>query len=222
MRATMSTLASTEMQAYYAARAPIYDAVYAKPERASDIAFLRDYLPRSLTGRDVLELACGTGYWTQHIAPAARRLLASDGTAEPLALARLRPNCEAVDFHQVDAYALPDDLGSFDGAFAGLWFSHVLIEDRERFLDGLHRHLRAGARVVFIDNNRAQCRELPIVEIDAQGNTWQRRTLPDGSQHRVLKNFPDEPELRELLEERARSIEFKMLENFWLLSYELA
>ena len=63
--------ASAEMRAYYAARAPYYDAVYLKPERAKDIAFLFDYLPAVFAGRSVLEVACGTGYWTQHIAGTA-------------------------------------------------------------------------------------------------------------------------------------------------------
>ena len=39
----------------------------------------------------MLEVACGTGYWTQHLAKTAARLVATDGTAEPLAFARLRP-----------------------------------------------------------------------------------------------------------------------------------
>lgn len=84
------TSASAEMHTYYAARAPYYDAVYLKPERQDDIAFLRTHLPERLQGRDVLEVACGTGYWTRHIAPLARRMVATDGTAEPLEFARLR------------------------------------------------------------------------------------------------------------------------------------
>lgn len=40
-----------EMRAYYAARAPYYDAVYLKPERRADIAFLVGHLPQRLGGR---------------------------------------------------------------------------------------------------------------------------------------------------------------------------
>ena len=58
------SLKSAEMLAYYAARAPYYDAVYSKPERREDIAYLTTYLPERLRGRTVLEIACGTGYWT--------------------------------------------------------------------------------------------------------------------------------------------------------------
>lgn len=209
------------MQAYYAARAPIYDAVYAKPERQADIGWLQAHLPTRLAGRRLLEVACGTGYWTPHLAATARHVTATDGVAEPLALARNRPGTQGVAFTQADAYALPPALGSFDGAFAGLWFSHVPIAQRPAFLHSLHARLTPGARVILIDNSRAQCTELPIADTDAAGNTWQVRTLPDGSHHRVLKNFPTEAELRALLAPQATVTAWRELTHFWLIEYEL-
>ena len=135
------THASADMHAYYAARAAYYDAVYLKPERQADIAFLAEHLPQRLAGRRVLEVACGTGYWTQHIAPRAATMVATDGTAQPLDFARQRPGVGNVTFRQVDAYGLGDDLGRFDAAFAGLWFSHVPVQARTAFLQGLHARL---------------------------------------------------------------------------------
>ncbi len=213
--------ASAEMQAYYAARAPYYDAVYLKPERAADIAFLRSHLAERMAGRELLEVACGTGFWTQDLAPAAARLVSTDYTAEPLAFARLRPGVAAVRFEQADAYALPASLGDFDAAFAGLWFSHVPVEAREAFVASLHARLRPGARVIWIDNHERQCEDFPIAETDARGNTWQHRPLRDGSVHRVLKNFPDEATLRTLVAGRARRAHYRRLDNFWLFEYEL-
>ena len=63
------SFADTELRAYFAARAPDYDAVYLKPEREKDIAFLRRCLPDRLRGRSVLEVACGTGSWTRFWLP---------------------------------------------------------------------------------------------------------------------------------------------------------
>lgn len=167
-------------------------------------------------------MACGTGYWTQHLAKTAARLVATDSTAEPLAFARLRPGTGEVTFLQADAYALPVGLGELGAAFAGLWFSHVPIAAQAAFLASLHARLRAGARVILIDNNEAQLRDFPITETDADGNTWQQRALPDGSSHRVLKNFPTEAAMRALLAPMARSFHFQQLGNFWLCEYELA
>lgn len=215
------THASPEMQAYYAARAPYYDDVYLKPERREDIAFLSAHLPSRVAGRATLEVACGTGFWTQFLATTTRSLLATDATPEPLALARGRPNAERVVFRIADAYALPADLGQFEAAFAGLWFSHVPVEARDSFLRSLHARLLPGARVILIDNSTVQCAELPIVERDAHGNTYQRRQLKDGSIHRVLKNFPTEAELGNLVAPVAASCSYRELDNFWMFEYEM-
>lgn len=213
---------SRDMQAYYAARAPYYDAVYLKPERRADIAFLATHLPSRFAGRRVLEVACGTGYWTQFIALQAESIVATDILAEPLEFARLRPHTDSVRFLQADAYAPPPDPGPFDGAFAGLWFSHVPVGARAAFFAALHVRLVPGARVVLLDNSEVQCRELPIVERDDQGNTYQLRELKDGTRHRVLKNFPSGSELLALVAEFSVASSFQRLENFWLLEYELA
>lgn len=212
---------SSEMRAYYAERAPYYDAVYLKPERQSDIAFLSNYLPEQFKDREVLEVACGTGYWTQHIAKLARRVLASDGTAEPLEFAKLRPrhNCN-VEFALADAYKLGADLGQFNASFAGLWFSHIPVGLRSSFFAGLHERLVPGAKVVLIDNNQAQLRDFPITETDHEGNTYQQRALNDGSVHRVLKNFPVEHELVELVAPFASGLRWRELDNFWLFEYD--
>jgi demethylmenaquinone methyltransferase/2-methoxy-6-polyprenyl-1,4-benzoquinol methylase len=213
--------ASAEMRAYYAARAPYYDAVYAKPERAQDLLHLQAHIPERLATRSVLEVACGTGYWTQFIALRASSFTATDWTPEPLGFARLRPNTDSVAFVEADAYALPEALGLFDGAFAGLWFSHVPVKSRALFFHSLHSRLKPGARILLLDNSDVQCREHPIVEHDAEGNTYQHRQLRDGAVHRVLKNFPSASELSNLVSDISSSTQHTELQNFWLFEYEL-
>ncbi len=208
------------IKSYYAARAPYYDDVYDRPERREDIAFLREHLPSVFAGRSVLEVACGTGYWTQHIAPAAATMTATDAVAEPMEFARRRPGVEAVRFELADAYDLPESLGRFDAAFAGLWFSHVPVGRRHEFLASLHRRLVPGARVVFLDNSEVQARDLPITERDTEGNTYQDRRLKDGSVHRVLKNFPARAELEASIAPFGANPSHRSLQNFWLFEYE--
>jgi len=214
--------ADTSMREYYAARAPIYDEVYLRPERQRDIDELRRRIADWFAGRSVLEVACGTGWWTQFIAPVAARMTATDAVAEPLGLARLRPGVERVAFVQADAFALPAGLGSFDAAFAGLWISHVPLERRREFLAGLRARLATGAPVVLIDNTDAQCTSLPIVERDAAGNTYQMRALPDGSVHRVLKNFPSEAELRSMIAGLGAGAQYWRGAHFWAFWYGAA
>ena len=68
----------TTMVEYYARRAAEYEDVYRKPERQSDLVRLTERLAAAFPGMDVLEVACGTGYWTRRLAKSARRIVASD------------------------------------------------------------------------------------------------------------------------------------------------
>ncbi len=72
------------MQEYYAARASEYDRVYLKPERQADLRQIEQWLPTVFAGKSVLEVACGTGYWTQFIAPVAAAVVAVDAAPETL------------------------------------------------------------------------------------------------------------------------------------------
>ncbi len=206
------------MQAYYAQRAPEYDAVYLKPERQADLRQLEAWLPTQFARRNVLEIAAGTGYWSQFIAPAAASLTLTDANLEPLAIARDRVQGRAV-FVQADAYALPAELGGFNAAFAGFWFSHVPVARRHEFLQGLHALLAPESVVLLMDNRYVEGSSTPISERDAAGNTYQLRKLADGSVHRVLKNFPDEAELQALIEGLGEAGVYRETEYFWTFQY---
>ncbi len=187
------------LRSYYAARATEYDEVYVKPERQSDLRAIEAWLPPHYAGANVLEIACGTGYWTQHIAHDAAHVVAIDTSPETICIAERRVAVKRVRFLVADAYNLPRDLGRFGAAFAGCWFSHVPKARRHAFLRGLNALLIAGAKVILLDNQYVEGSSSPITEADSDGNTYQTRQLKDGSMHRVLKNFPTEEELQSSL-----------------------
>ena len=207
------------MHDYYAARAPEYDRIYLKPERQPDLRRIEAWLPGVFAGRSVLEIACGTGYWTQFIAPVATRVLALDAAPETLQIARGRAGVADVEFVTGDAYALPVRAPGFEGAFAGFWYSHIPKSRIAGFLAGLHRTLAPGARVVFLDNLYVEGNSTPLSERDAEGNTYQLRQLQDGSTHRVLKNYPDEGELRAATQGLARELRLHRWDYYWALEY---
>ena len=59
-------------------------------------------------------------------------------------------------------------------------------------------------------------------ERDADSNTYQTRKLDDGSSHRVLKNFPDEQQLRVMIEGFGVQPQYRQYEYFWTLQYQAA
>jgi SAM-dependent methyltransferase len=209
----------TIMRDYYRLRAPVYDRVYSYPERQHDLRFLESYIPRQLAGKDVVEVAAGTGYWTQFIARSANSLIATDVTAQALGQARQRPGLEGLTTHLIDAFELGSLNQKFSGAFAGLWVSHVPKQDLPRFFNSLNQCLKPGATVLLLDNSEAQCERLPVSYTDDMGNSYQDRELDDGSLHRVLKNFPGESELRSALAADVCDIKYRQLDHFWLFQY---
>ena len=219
----MSTSApETDLAQYYGLRAHEYEAVYAKPERQVDIAQIQAWLPGAFEGRDGLELACGTGFWTPFAARRANRWLATDLNEETLALARRKPvDGERVHFERRDAYA-PWVAPTFDAAFAGFWWSHVPLDRLRDWLAALHSGLRPGARVVLMDNRYVEGSNHPIHRRDAQGNTYQLRRLADGSQHEVLKNFPTQAEALAVLGPQASAVQWTETTYYWLLCYTWA
>lgn len=209
----------SDLRDYYSARAHEYDTVYAKPERQTDLREMERWLPAQLRGRRVLELACGTGYWTQFIVPVARHVVAIDAAREPLEIARKRIADDRATFLLGDAYHAPPGIGRFDAAFAGFWFSHVSHSRREEFLQTLNERLDASSPVVMLDNLYVAGSSTPIAERDGDGNTYQLRALGDGTVHRVLKNFPTEQELLSLVEGIGANAQFIRWQYYWGLIY---
>jgi SAM-dependent methyltransferase len=211
-----------ELVDYYRRRAQEYEAIYARPERQADLEKLRSVIGGRFEGERVLEIACGTGYWTGIIAAAAKEVVATDVAEEPMAIARSKAYRRAnVRFESADAYALDAGLGWHGAAFAGFWWSHVPRERVEEFLASLHARLEPGARVVLLDNLYVQGSSTPVAGMDAAGNTYQMRRLGDGSRVRVLKNFVSEEELRERLAPHAAAFAFEALDYYWLAEYQL-
>ena len=213
----------TDLHAYYAQRAATYEEVYAKPERQADLAILHQRVPALLEGQRVLEIACGTGYWTADIAAGATHVLATDNNSAVIEVARAKGlPAEKVTFALADAFDLDAALvTNVDACFAGFWWSHVGREKQVDFLDRLRSGLGKESRLVMLDNSYVEGSSTPIARTDAHGNTYQIRRLPDGERHEVLKNFPTDSTLRKRLGAHLKDIRIERLPHYWLLSGRL-
>jgi demethylmenaquinone methyltransferase/2-methoxy-6-polyprenyl-1,4-benzoquinol methylase len=210
------------LETYYARRAAEYEKIYEKPERQADLASLRRDIPALFKGERVLEIACGTGYWTPLIAAQAHSVLAMDYNDETLAIARAKKYPKGnVRFQRADAYALPDWGERFSACYAGFWWSHMPLAKIDPFLRNLAGRLEPGARVAFMDNRYVEGSSTAISRKDAQGNTYQSRRLADGSSHEVMKNFPAAAELRARLGGFGTDVTFSEYEYYWLATYRI-
>ena len=210
------------LEKYYARRAAEYEKIFDKPERQADLARMRVDIPRLFVNQRVLEIACGTGYWTPLIAEQAESVLATDFNEEPLSIAKSKTYRKAnVSFARADAYALPDWKNGFSACYAGFWWSHVLLSRLDSFLGHLATRLEKGARVAFMDNRYVEGSSTPVSRKDAEGNGYQTRRLADGSSHEVLKNFPTPAELRARLGRFGTEVAVTEYQYYWVASYRI-
>ena len=204
---------------YYAKRAAEYERIYAKPERQADLAALRVRIGKMFAGKSVLELACGTGFWTEVIAESATQVTALDLNDEVLEIARAKANAARVDYRRGSAYEIPDLGRKHDALFAGHWWSHVLLDRLDAFLAHATAAVAPGALIAYFDNRYVMGSSTPISRTDAAGNSYQERKLDDGSTHEVLKNFPSEGELIQRASKHGWGANVDLFKHYWLLTW---
>ena len=79
-----------EMQHYYDRRAQIYDTSmgYDNPDTVTKLQPVIEHICREMSGKKVLELACGPCFWTQFTAAVAESIVACDFNNSTLSQAR--------------------------------------------------------------------------------------------------------------------------------------
>ena len=182
--------------AYYRHRAAEYDLTsYEDVPRADRrIEALLDQLRPD---GDILEIACGTGIWTRHLAGHARSLTALDAAPEMIALARQRVADPSVTFVAADVLDWVP-LRRYDTVFFGFWLSHVPASAFGRFWSVVRSALAGDGRVLFVDDlPEAAGRETYL----AGSGEIVERQLRDGTRHQLVKLVRDQPALTQQLTE---------------------
>jgi demethylmenaquinone methyltransferase/2-methoxy-6-polyprenyl-1,4-benzoquinol methylase len=180
------------MEPYYERRSAEYDDWYLgaglfserdRPGWDDDLRALIEAVA-SLPAVRTVDVACGTGFLTQHL---PGTVVAVDASAGMLAEARAR---HAHPLVRADAFALPLRDGSFERVFTGHFYGHLLPEQRARFLD---ESRRVAQELVVVD-----AKIHPAVAPEQT----QQRVLNDGSTHRVFKRYFTAVQLADELEGR--------------------
>jgi len=173
------------VKAYYHARAGEYDdwwlgqgpfADRDRPgwdEERAELERVISELPPART----LDVACGTGFLTQHL---RGEVVGLDQSEAMLEFARERVS--DATFVQGDALELPFADGEFDRVFASYFYCHLEEPERLRFLSEARR---LAPELVVIASIRRE--EVPA-------KRWEERVLTDGSRWQVFKRYfqPDE------------------------------
>jgi len=218
--------ADPKLVEYYRRRAGEYEEIYEwkDPQRQEEQDLVSEAIKTSLRGRDVLEVACGTGYWTRVLSEAAGSIVATDLGEEVMEVARGKEYGCPVTFRREDAYDLSFEDGAFDGGLAFSWFSHVPREMIDPFLEEFHRVLGDGSRGLIVDNVYVEGIGGELVTRIEDPNTYKIRTLRDGGIFTIVKNYFG---VEDLLKIFRRHVENFSEENvyhgrcFWYVDYEI-
>lgn len=219
----MTALDDANLRRYYDQRAPEYEQIYVPRDRqhGSELGELARQLRDALRDRNVLEVACGTGYWTACAAGVAKAVTGTDASLAMLTHAREKALPQSVLFRVADAYDLRRVPGEFDGGLAMFWLSHVPRARLRAFLDGLHARLEPGGVVFLADNVHVPGVGGDLLPADEGGDTYKLRRLADGGRYRVLKNYYSEKELRDLLAPGTSDLVVRMGTHFWSATYRV-
>jgi len=129
-----------------------------------------------------LDVACGTGFLTQHL---RGEITGLDQSASMLELARAK--VPEGRFVQGDALELPFADGSFERVLTSFFYGHLEEEDRDAFL---REARRVADELVVVDS---------ALHDGVEPVEWQERVLKDGSRWEVYKRYFVAGELAEEL-----------------------
>lgn len=203
---------------YYNNRAKEYDKVYQIPEEQEDLAKATVLFQTIFANKTLLEIACGTGYWTEQIAKMATSIHAIDINRNVIDIAKTRKYNNNVTFEIADLFHIKTK-NKFDAIFGGFIWSHILLQDLDNLLAKLKNQLTKTGTMVFIDSKPIEGHyhdKKRITRTDEFGNTFQTRQLEDGSTYEVLKNFPNNDFLYSKLSKIATNINLIDLEHYWI------
>jgi SAM-dependent methyltransferase len=106
-----------------------------------------------VAGRDVIELGCGTGYWSAWLQRRGARVVGLDNSARQLATAKILQREHALPFPLIhaDAEHAPFRDASFDLAISE--YGAAIWCDPYRWIPEAARLLRPGGELVFLRNS---------------------------------------------------------------------
>ena len=209
-----------DLVSYYRDRAKEYDKVYNNPDEQEDLLKAASFFTDLFAKRTVLEIACGTGYWTEQISKTTASIFATDVNESVIEIAQNRELGANVTFAVADMFNMTAEM-KYEGLFGGFIWSHILLQAIDRFVEKVKEFVKPGGVIAFIDSNNVEGTNHDIkciAKTDEYGNTYQARKLENGISHLVLKNFPTRGFLTQKLSGIATDINHIDLKYYWIVS----
>lgn len=225
----VSTQTLQEMMTYYKERAQEYDEWFYRQGRydrslesnarwfaeVDEVVVALETL--QLEG-DVLELAPGTGIWTERLVRTAATVTAVDASPEMIEVNRAKLANERVSYVLADLFSWrPERV--YDAVFFGFWISHVPLERLDGFLASVVTMLRPGGKVFFVDGRREPSSTAADHLLPEQDSQVMVRKLNDGRAFEIVKNFYDPSDLAARCERAGFEISVRETATYFLYAF---
>lgn len=178
---------------YYRARAQEYDASITE---ATDLLLPGRGLLLNLGQFDsILELACGTGIWTETLLQMGNEVTVVDAAPEMLDIARKKLGEERIKYQLADLFQW-EPAQRYEMVFFANWLSHVPPEALDGFLGKVKQAIRLGGQIAMIDQYLPSDSDRRV----AKDDIYATRPIEDGRRFTIVKAFYEVEYLRNKFE----------------------
>jgi demethylmenaquinone methyltransferase/2-methoxy-6-polyprenyl-1,4-benzoquinol methylase len=167
-----------------------------------------------------LELACGTGIWTEQLLKIAQQITAIDAAPEVIAINREKLKAENVGYVQADLFQWEPDQ-QYDLVFFSFWLSHVPAEQLDVFLAKAARATRPGGGLFIVDSRRSPTSTAQDHATYELENPRHIRKLNDGRAFEIYKIFYEPDDLRAKLAVHGFEAEVQTTANYFIYAHAI-
>ena len=229
-----------EQKAYYRARAKEYDQwfyrrgrydlgpAHTKQWEAEAGEVRRALTEVNLTGH-VLDMAAGTGIWTQDLVQTAEHVTALDSSREMIELNRQRVQSSNVTYTVADLFYWQPVI-AYDAVFMGFWLSHVPPAQLYEFIGTMVGALKSGGKIFFVDSlmepsatAKDSAEEISgrkaADRLSSNDYVTMRRRLNDGREFQIVKVYYMPDDLADRFKTFNIDLVIKQTDNFFIYGW---
>ncbi|MCV3214610.1 methyltransferase domain-containing protein [Plectonema radiosum NIES-515] len=212
--------------AYYRARAKEYDEWFYRLGRYDrgeefnqrwfdEVAVVKAALYQLQAAENILELACGTGIWTQELVKIGKKITAIDASEEVIEINRQKLLSFPVKYHQLDLFTWEPDI-EYDLVFFAFWLSHVPPALLDLFLRKVYNSVRVGGQVFLVDSRFEPTSTAKNHIFESDKNIYQTRKLNNDEEFQIVKIFYQPDELYNKLLKVGFKADIKVTNNYFI------
>lgn len=211
---------------YYRARANEYDQWFYRTGRYDrgeelnqrwfdEVAIVKTALHQIEPVEHILELACGTGIWTQELLQKGQQITAIDAVAELIEINERKLQSPKVNYQQWDLFTW-EPHQEYDLVFFSFWLSHVPPIELNSFFQKVSRSIRAGGQIFMIDSRFEPTSTAKDHILMNDENIYKMRKLNNGQEFQIVKIFYQPDELNNELVKAKFQAEVKLTDNYFI------